>query len=171
MTANCNLRKAKDAKNDEFYTQLSDIEAELSHYRTDFENKIVYCNCDNPTWSAFWKYFHLNFAELELKKLISTHYNRGNQTYRMTYTGGNDTDINAGIIAPLNGDGDFRSPECIELLKEADIIVTNPPFSLFREYIALLIEYDKKFIVWGNNNAITYKEVFPLNKNNKIWLG
>lgn len=171
MTVNRNLSKAKEAKKDEFYTQLSDIETELLHYRTHFENKIVYCNCDDPVWSDFWKYFHLNFAKLKLKKLVSTHYNRGNQSYSMTYSGGDDDNIDSGVVALLRDDGDFRSPECIELLKEADIIVTNPPFSLFREYIALLIEYDKKFIIWGNNNAITYKEVFPLIKNNKIWLG
>lgn len=170
-SANSNLNKAKNAKNDEFYTQLTDIENELMHYKQHFKNKIVLCNCDNPTWSAFWKYFHLNFAELGLKKLISTYYDKTEPTYKMEYTGGNDNDIEVGIKTPLEGNGDFRNQECLDLLDESDIVVTNPPFSLFREYVAVLMEHKKKFIIWGNNNAITHKEFFPLLKENKVWLG
>lgn len=171
MAKNTNLHKAKDAKNDEFYTQLTDVARELMHYKPHFKDKIVFCNCDDPTWSAFWKYFHLNFNELGLKKLISTHYDKEESTYKMEYTGGDDNDIEVGIKTPLEGNGDFRNQECLDLLDECDIVVTNPPFSLFREYIALLMEHKKKFIVWGNNNAITYKEFFPLLKNDEVWLG
>lgn len=166
------LHKAKDAKKDEFYTQLEDINAELVHYELQFKGKIVLMNCDDPTWSNFWRYFHMEFERLGLKKIISTHYEAGETaSYMMTYEGGDDENFEAGVRTDLTQNGDFRSPECIELLKEADIVVTNPPFSLFRPYLSLLIEYDKKFIIWGNNNAITYKEVFPLLKENKIWLG
>ena len=171
MAANANLHKAKDAKNDEFYTQLTDVSKELMHYKQHFKNKIVFCNCDDPTWSAFWKYFHLNFAALGLKKLISTHYDKTQPTYKMEYTGGNDNDIEAGTITPLEGNGDFRNQECLDLLDEADIIVTNPPFSLAREYIAVLMEHGKAFLIVGDMNWITYKEVFPLLKDNKVWLG
>jgi len=171
MAKNNNLHKAKTAKNDEFYTQMTDIEKELSHYRAHFKDKIILCNCDDPTWSEFWRYFHLNFEFFGLKKLISTHYSATERTYKLEYTGGNDTNIEDGIKTNLLQNGDFRSPECIELLKEADIIVTNPPFSLFREYTAQLIDYDKKFICIGSQNAITYKEFFPLLKNNQVWLG
>lgn len=169
--ANANLHKAKEAKNDEFYTQLSDVSNELRHYKEHFKGKVVFCNCDDPTWSAFWKYFHLNFAELGLKKLISTHYDRTEATYKMEYEGGDDNDIEAGVKTPLLGNGDFRNAECIELLKESDIVVTNPPFSLFREYVAVLMEHDKKFLIIGSQNAITYKEFFPLLKDNKVWIG
>lgn len=165
------LIKAKEKKNDEFYTQLTDIEKELVHYRHHFKDAVVFCNCDDPEWSNFWKYFHLNFEFLGLKKLITTHYDPTEPTYKMEYEGGNDADITAGTITPLKTNGDFRSPECIELLKEATIVVTNPPFSLFREYVAQLMEYDKKFLIIGNMNAITYKEVFPLIKDNKLWYG
>ena len=171
MSANTNLHKAKNAKNDEFYTQLSDVANELKHYKHHFKDKIVFCNCDDPTWSAFWKYFHLNFEVLGLKKLISTHYDATEPTYKMEYEGGDDNDIEVGVKTPLEGNGDFRNAECIELLKESDIVVTNEPFSLTREYIAQLIEYDKKFLIIVNKNAITYKEIFPLIKNNQIWLG
>lgn len=171
MTKNSNLTKAKSAKNDEFYTQLTDVEKELKHYRQHFAGKTVFCNCDDPTWSAFWMYFHLNFSELGLKKLISTHYSATERTYKMEYTGGDDNNIEAGVKTDLLQNGDFRSEECIELLKEADIVVTNPPFSLFREYVAQLIEYDKKFIIIGNKNCITYKEIFPLIKDNLFWVG
>ena len=170
-SANANLHKAKGAKNDEFYTQLTDVAKELRHYKTHFKDKVVFCNCDNPTWSAFWKYFHLNFAELGLKKLISTHYDREEVTYKMEYTGGDDNDIEVGVKTPLEGNGDFRNKECLDLLDESDIVVTNPPFSLFREYVATLMEHKKKFIIWGNNNAITYKDFFPLLKNDEVWLG
>ena len=168
---NANLHKAKDAKNDEFYTQLTDVAKELMHYKAHFKDKIVLCNCDDPTWSAFWKYFHLNFAELGLKKLISTHYDREKATYKMKYTGGDDNDIEVGVKTPLEGNGDFRNKECLDLLDECDIVVTNPPFSLFREYVAVLMEHEKKFLIIGNKNAITYKEFFPLLKDNKVWIG
>lgn len=171
MAANTNLHKAKEAKNDEFYTQLTDVAKELMHYKHHFKDKVVFCNCDDPTWSAFWKYFHLNFNELGLKKLISTHYHRTEPTYKMEYYGGNDNDVEDGIKTPLEGNGDFRNKECLDLLDECDIVVTNGPFSLFRIFIATLMEHDKKFIVWSNNNAITYKEFFPLLKENKVWLG
>lgn len=171
MSANTNLHKAKDAKNDEFYTQLTDVAKELMHYKAHFKNKIVFCNCDDPTWSAFWKYFHLNFSELGLKKLISTHYDKENPTYKMEYTGGNDNDIEVGVKTPLEGNGDFRNQECLDLLDECDIVTTNPPFSLFRSYIGTLMEHKKKFLIIGNRNAITYKEFFPLLKDNKVWLG
>ena len=171
MAANANLHKAKDAKNDEFYTQLTDVSKEMMHYKDHFKDKIVFCNCDDPTRSAFWKYFHLNFAELGLKKLISTHYDREEATYKMEYEGGDDNNIEAGVITPLEGNGDFRNQECLDLLDEADIVVTNPPFSLFREYVAVLMEHDKKFLIIGNKNSLTYKEFFPLIKENRIWIG
>ena len=169
--ANKNLSAAKAAKNDEFYTLLTDVSEELKHYREHFRDKVVFCNCDDPTYSAFWQYFHLNFEKLGLRKLISTHYDKTQPTYKMEYTGGNDNDVEAGIVTPLEGNGDFRNAECIELLKEADVVVTNPPFSCFRDYVGQLMEYDKKFIIWGNNNAITYKEFFPLLKDNVVWGG
>ena len=170
-SANANMNKAKNAKNDEFYTLLEDIEKELMHYKECFKDKIVLCNCDDPEWSAFWKYLHLNFAELGLKKLISTHYDKDEPTYKMEYVGGDDNNIDAGIKTPLEGNGDFRNEECLDILDEADVIVTNPPFSLFREYVAVLMEHKKKFLVIGNKNAITYKDFFPLLKNNEVWIG
>ena len=175
MAKNNNLHKAKTAKNDEFYTQFSDIQKEIEkylEYNPDvFRNQVVYCNCDDPKQSNFWKYFHLNFNHFGLKKLIATHYHEIEPTYKIEYTGEDDNDCEIGDITPLKTNGDFRSPECTKLLKEADIIVTNPPFSLFREYIAQLIDYDKKFICIGSQNAITYKEFFPLLRENKVWLG
>ena len=170
--ANEQLKNAKSVKNDEFYTRMEDINAELVHYEKYFQDKVVFMNCDDPTWSNFWRYFHIEFERLGLKKIISTHYESGEvASYAMIYEGGNDEDFEVGIRKELTQNGDFRSPECIELLKEADIVVTNPPFSLFREYVAQLIEYDKKFIIMGNKNAITYKEFFPLLKDNKVWVG
>ena len=166
-----NLQRAKNAKNDEFYTRFSDVSKELMHYKAYFKDKIVYCNCDDPTWSAFWRYFHLNFAELGLKKLISTHYYKKEPTYRMEYTGGDDNDIEAGIKTPLEGNGDFRNKECLDILDEANIVVTNPPFSLFRDFIAVLMEYKKKFLVIGSKNAITYKDFFPLLQKGAVWIG
>ena len=171
MASNSNLHKAKDAKNDEFYTQLTDVSKELMHYRQHFKNKIVLCNCDDPNYSAFWTYFHLNFSELGLKKLISIHYDRTEPTYKMVYEGGDDSNIEAGTQLLLEGNGDFRNAECIEILKEADIVCTNPPFSLFREYIAQLMEYNKKFLIIGSKNAITYKKFFPFLKNGNVWIG
>ncbi len=160
MAKNSNLHAAKAAKNDEFYTQLTDIEKEMSHYKSHFKDKIIFCNCDDPTWSNFWRYFHLNFGFLGLKKLIATHYDSEKPTYKLEYEGGDDYNIEAGVRTDLMQNGDFRSSECVELLKEADIVVTNPPFSLFREYVAQLMEYEKKFIIIGNMNAVIFKEFF-----------
>ena len=209
-TLNTGLNKAGQAKKDEFYTQLVDIEKELKHYKSQFKGKVVYCNCDDPFESNFFKYFAGNFNVLGLKQLIATSYkpspiaNTQIGLFRkdeMVETKGrpkitankfiiNDvTDVDGdGAFdlrdiaeqlkanknnewSPLEGDGDFRSAESIELLKQADIVVTNPPFSLFREYVAQLMEYKKQFLILGNINAITYKEVFPLVKENRIWLG
>lgn len=171
MKSNANLHKAKDMKNDEFYTQLTDVEKELIHYKQHFKDKIVLCNCDDPTWSAFWKYFHLNFSALGLKKLISTYYDETKPTYKMEYKGGDDNNIEVGIKTPLEGNGDFRNQECLDLLDEADIVITNPPFSLFREYMTVLMEHKKKFLIIGSLNAVKYSECFPYIMNNKMWLG
>lgn len=173
--SNTTLHKAKDSKKDEFYTQLSDIEKELGHYKEHLMGKVIFCNCDDPEESNFYNYFCLNFEYLGLKKLISTHFEKEKQSYKLEIV----RDINGDgkincldtIRTPLKQNGDFRSPECMEILKEADIVVTNPPFSLFREYVSQLIEYDKKFLIIGSLNAITYKEIFKLIKDNKIWLG
>lgn len=165
---------AKEQKKDEFFTQISDIERELKHYRQHFKDKVIFCNCDDPDYSNFWRYFQLNFYEFGLKKLISTHYNKVEPSYKMEIVA-TDQEQQIGIPdyvrTPLSGNGDFQSEECIEILKEADIVITNPPFSLFRQYIKQLIDYDKKFIIIGNQNALHYKEVFPLIQQNKIWLG
>lgn len=177
------LHKAKKSKSDEFYTQLVDIENELEHYKSHFKNKIVYCNCDDPRISNFFKYFVKNFKEFELKKIITACYReQENDLFNLVenekgfffeyaeefYKDNNEKSIN---ITHFKGDGDFRSKESIELLKQADIVVTNPPFSLFREYVAQLVKYEKKFLIIGNINAITYKEIFKLIKSNKVWLG
>lgn len=170
--SNINLHTAKSTKNDEFYTQLEDINAEMIHYETHFKGKVVLMNCDDPTWSNFWRYFHMEFERLGLKKIISTHYETSETpSYMMTYEGGNDENFEIGIRTELKQNGDFRSHECLELLKEADIVVTNPPFSLFREYVSLLVKYSKEFLIIGNMNAIKYKEIFPLLKDNVLWLG
>lgn len=173
---NSNLSKAKKAKNDEFYTQLSDIENELRYYKPHFEGKIVLCNCNDAIHGNFAKYFSLNFEFLKLKELICTSYGDGEENgkiciYKGDKNGNGVPDIDEWEQYELNGKGDFRSEEMIELLKRADIVVTNPPFSLFREYVAQLIQYDKKFLIIGNLNAVTYKEIFPLLKNNYIWMG
>lgn len=182
---NSNLQQARNTKQDEFYTQLPDIERELRHYKKHFKGKVVYCNCDDPRVSNFFKYFSLNFEKLGLKKLITTCYKNNqidlfsqNDAERAIYTeyegdknGNREVDLDEIGITELEGDGDFRSAESIELLKQADIVVTNPPFSLFREYVAQLIEYDKKFLIIGNQNAISYKEVFGLFVDNKLWVG
>ena len=182
---NKSLDVAKKQKKDEFYTQLVDIEREMRHYEHHFKGKTVLCNCDDPRISNFFHYFSHKFEDLGLKRLITTCYknqdrdlfseNTCEQAIWLEYTGdknGNRVPDPEEIgIRPLKGDGDFRSEECIELLKQADIVVTNPPFSLFREYVAQLIKYDKKFIIIGNVNAITYKETFPLFASNKCWLG
>lgn len=200
-----NLAAAKTAKEDEFYTQMSDIERELQHYWPHFAGKVVLCNCDDPYESNFFKYFALNFNLLGLKKLICTCFDgspvQGNEllldfgdfgeepkkiAYKVEITEVKDLNGDGAVdladvqyllkndknaISLLKQHGDFRSAECIELLKQADIVVTNPPFSLFREYIGQLMRYEKKFLIIGNQNAITYKEIFPLLKDNKVWLG
>lgn len=182
---NKTLHIAKFSKKDEFYTQLTDIEKELIHYEEHFKDKVVFCNCDDPRISNFFNYFSHNFENLGLKKLIATCYKNqekdlfideeSKNAIFLEYTGdknGNKVpDADEIGIVPLKGDGDFRSPESIELLKQADIVVTNPPFSLFREYVDQLITYDKKFLIIGNINAITYKEIFKLIKENNAWLG
>lgn len=181
---NAALHQAKKGKNDEFYTQLPDIEKELCHYDAFFRGKTVLCNCDDPRVSNFFKYFALKFNTLGLKRIITTCYKNDcpdlfsrNDTEQAVYLiyDGNDgksmPDWDKVDVKPLHGNGDFRSAECIELLKQADIVVTNPPFSLFREYVAQLIAYNKKFLIIGNQNAITYKEIFPLIKENRLWLG
>ena len=183
--ANRNLHQAKNAKKDEFYTQLTDIENELKHYRHHFIDKVVYCNCDDPRMSNFFHYFSYNFEDLGLKKLITTCYQNQNKdlfsqhdcerAIYLEYHGDRNKnrtpDVDEIGVQYLKGDGDFRSEESIALLKQADIVVTNPPFSLFREYVAQLIAHNKQFVIVGNMNAITYKEVFPLIKENKLWFG
>ncbi|MBP5480332.1 MAG: adenine-specific methyltransferase EcoRI family protein [Paludibacteraceae bacterium] len=185
MAGNKNLNQAKIAKKDEFYTQLVDIENELKHYKQHFKDKVVLCNCDDPRISNFFHYFSYNFEQLGLKKLITTCYksqerdlfsqNNSERAIWLEYTGdhnGNRVPDPEEIgINYLKGDGDFRSQECIELLKQADIVVTNPPFSLFREYVAQLMKYNKKFVIIGNQNALHYKEIFPLIKDNLLWIG
>ncbi len=181
---NAVLHKAKKGKNDEFYTQLPVIESELGHYEEFFRGKTVLCNCDDPRVSNFFKYFALKFKTLGLKRIITTCYknnspdlfsqNTAEQVVYLIYDGNNGEsmpDWDKVDVKPLKDDGDFRSKECIELLKQADIVVTNPLFSLFREYVAQLMAYNKKFLIIGNQNAITYKDIFPLIKENKIWLG
>ena len=171
MSDNSNLHNAKSAKNDEFYTQLSDIEKELQHYMTQLNNKVVYCNCDDYRKSKFWEYFHINFAKIGLKRLVATHYSKDGIAFKAIYEGGDDNDITKGIITQLSEDGDFRSKECLDILDESDVVVTNPPFSLFREFIATLMEHHKSFVTLGNVNAVTYKEFFPLIKNGEVWAG
>ena len=206
MAGNTGLGAAKTAKKDEFYTQLSDIEKEMRHYRRHFKGKTVLCNCDDPFESNFFKFFVLNFQRLGLKKLIATCYagspitgsqlslsdvlggdeSKTGKPYKAVVTTVYDATGDGGVdmldvaelfksgeneLTELEGDGDFRSSECLDLLEEADIVVTNPPFSLFREYIATLMEYKKRFIVVGHQNAITYKEIFPLIKDGSLWLG
>lgn len=206
MSGNENLARANKEKNDEFYTRLTDIEKELRHYRKHFNGKTVFCNCDDPFESNFFKYFVLNFNRLRLKKLIATCYKTSpiankqfslfdvscideknkNRPYKAVITKVYDTTGDGGIdmldvaelfkigenkLTELEDDGDFRSEESLELLKESDIVVTNPPFSLFREYVDILFKYKKNFLIIGNMNAITYKEFFPYIKNNKVWVG
>ena len=180
-----NLDRAKAAKKDEFYTQLSDIEHELRHYKQHFRGKTVLCNCDDPRVSKFFRYFALQFETLGLKKLITTCYKSqeidlfsrhdSERAIWLEYLGGLDRsrmpDADEIGVDLLQGDGDFRSDECIALMREADVVVTNPPFSLFREFVAQLVDHKKKFVIVGHQNAITYKEIFKLIKENKIWLG
>lgn len=203
MPGNEGLARAAREKNDEFYTRLKDIEKELRHYKRHFKGKIVFCNCDDPFESNFFKYFVLNFNQLGLKKLVATCYatypisnknlslfdviggdeTNKNKPYKAAVTKVYDATSDGGVdmldvaelfkmgentLTELEGDEDFRSEECLKLLKEADVVVTNPPFSLFREYVSTLGSYDKKFVIMGNKNAITYKEFFPLLKGNKV---
>lgn len=179
-SSNKSLRKADGVKNDEFYTHFDDIQTELNFYKDQLKDKVIYCNCDDPAESAFTDFFKLNFDYLGIKKLICTRYQKSNlftsddpvrqRGYRLEITAKNKDDKKP-VKINLKEDGDFRSPECIEFLKESDIVITNPPFSLFREYVTQLIQYNKKFLIIGNDNAITYKEIFKLIKENKIWLG
>lgn len=210
MAGNSNLRKANKAKKDEFYTQLTDIELEMKRYRKHFKDKVVFCNCDDPYESNFFKYFAMNFNFLGLKKLVATCYkdspvvgeqfeqlsifdilpSEENTPKRFPYkieisevvdiNGDGAIDLadvtyllrnRKNTLSLLEGNGDFRSHECVEILKQADVVVTNPPFSLFREFVAQLVEYNKQFIIIGNVNAITYKEIFALIKDNKLWMG
>lgn len=206
MSSNAILRKADGAKNDEFYTQLSDIEKEMRFYKDQFKNKIVFCNCDDPYESNFFKYFAMNFNYLGIKKLIATSYDTSPIAYtQLSFIGKEKTIINMNrkaykieinevsdynqdgavdlsdveyllknkdnSLSLLKGNGDFRSDECIDLLKQSDIVVTNPPFSMFREYVSTLINFNKDFIIMGNTNALTYKEIFKLLKDNKIRTG
>lgn len=174
---NTNLARAKKEKNDEFYTRFEDIEAEVSKYKKYFKNKVVYLNCDDKEQSMFWKFFELNFDAFQLKKLIATYYSETEPVYAYKLELSEDfnkdgfIDHKDIVKTPLIGNGDFRSQECIDILKESDIVCTNPPFSLFREYVAQLMEYNKQFLIIGNKNAFTYKEIFPLIKDNKIWVG
>ncbi len=178
-SSNKNLHQANVAKKDEFYTQLPDIENELKNYKDQFRDKVVFCNCDDPKESNFVKYFSMNFEHLGLKKLIATHYKEANlftqkPPYKLEYTGDkNDNRMPdpKEFMTKMISDGDFRSKECIELLKEADIVVTNPPFSIFREYVAQLMKYDKKFLIIGNTNSMTYKEIFKLFKKDRVRTG
>ena len=179
------LIAAKKAKKDEFYTQRVDIENELKHYKAHFRDKVVLCNCDDPRESEFFKYFVENFEKLGLKRLVATCYKSQDvdlfsqgkcekaicQVYEGDTNGNMTLDDNEVGVRELKGDGDFRSDECIEILKSADIVVTNPPFSLFREYVAQLIKYEKKFLIIGNVNSLICKEIFPLVSDNKLWLG
>ena len=185
MGDNAALTGAKRAKKDEFYTQRVDIEHELRHYKAHFAGKVVLCNCDDPRQSEFFKYFVENFEKLGLKRLVATCYKSQDvdlfsqkdceraicQIYEGDKNGNMILDDDEVGVHELKGDGDFRSEECIELLKQADIVVTNPPFSLFREYVAQLVKYKKKFLILGNKNALTYADVFPLIKENRLWIG
>ena len=185
MAGNTKLQKAKEEKNGEYYTEYNTISNEMGHYRDQLKGQTVYCNCDDPTWSNFWQYFHNNFASLELKKLISTHYQKNEEpSYAKIYEGGDDFNMDAGEVVEIHGNaavlngkdvfytaGDFRSVACLKYLDEATIVATNPPFFLFREYIACLIEHKKKFIILGSQNATTTKDIFPLFKENKVWYG
>ncbi len=173
---NGNLHMSRSGKTDEFYTQISLIEKELRYYKDFFKGKTVFCNCDDPVESNFWKYFELNFEQLGLKKLIATHYETEKPSYKLELMKDENEDGKVKnaldiVRTPLRQNGDFRSPECVEIMQSADVIVTNPPFSLFREYIAQLMSYGKQFLIIGNQNAVTYREILPLLMDNKVWLG
>lgn len=166
------MRRARAEKNDEFYTLYEDIAAEIKHYSTFLHGKIVLCNCDDPQWSNFWKYLHNNFSVLGLKKLISTHYEPdGSPSYKMEYEGGDDMNTEVGTVTPLRGNGDFRSEECMELLRSSDVVITNPPFSLTVPYMNCLINSGKAFVVMGNINGAHNKDLFPYFRDNKMWFG
>lgn len=181
--SNKQLTKAKKSKSDEFYTQLCDIERELQYYPNQFRGKVVYCNCDDPYVSNFFRYFSENFHSLGLRKLIASCYRKQNKSlfneeenengFFCEYQNDKDRKLQQADIqiVHFNGDGDFRSQECIELLVQSDVVVTNPPFSLFREFVSQIVRYNKQFLIIGNVNAITYKEIFDLIQNNKAWLG
>ena len=177
--ANTNLRNARQVKNDEFYTRYEDIEAEVMEYKEQFRDKVVYLPCDDPAEkkSEFWSFFVANFESFGLKKLIATHYEKDGQSYKIWIDRDNDLnhdgwiDDGDAIQEDLTGNGDFRSPECIEILKECDIVCTNPPFSLFREFVDAIMTHNKQCLIIGNKNAFTYKEIFKMIKENKIWVG
>ena len=185
MANNKKLRNAQAEKNGEYYTEYNTISDEIGHYRDQFRGQTVYCNCDDPSWSNFWRYFHSNFASLGLKKLISTHYQKDAEpSYAMVYEGGDDFNMDVGRIVEIHGNtaivdgkevsytaGDFRSDACLKYLDESTVVVTNPPFFLFQEYLDCLMRHNKKFLILGNQNAITKKEIFPLVKENKVWYG
>ncbi len=175
MSRQTDLHNANRDRKDEFYTQLTDVEKEMRYYLNHFRDKVIFCNCDDPETSNFWRFFELNFDRLGIKRLVATHYESEKPSYKLELIGDVDgdgkTDKHDIVKTRLVQNGDFRSPECIEILKEADIVITNPPFSLFREYMAQLVRYEKKFLIIGNVNAITYKEIFPLIEHNKLWLG
>ena len=176
---NNNLHTAKSAKNDEFYTRIDDVEKELKYYKDFFKGKKVLCNCNdgkiNGAWSAFAQYFSLNFEHLGLEKLTCVSYNEGGHGMKYVYCGDKNgnriADDFEWEVSELNGHGDFSDEEGCQMMQECDVVVTNPPFSLFRDFVAQLVKYDKKFLIIGNKNAITYKEIFPLIKDNKLWLG
>ena len=178
MANNLKLRSAQREKKDEFYTTRQDIEAEMWHYEKYFEGKTVYCNCDDPVSSEFWQFFRRNFKAYKLKRLIATHYEPDDKNYAYFLDLSQDTNGDGVIdwndepvVTQLPCNGDFRSAACIDLLKQADVVVTNPPFSLWREYVAQLMEYGKDFIIIGNVNALSYKEIFPYIKENRLWIG
>lgn len=178
MSNNANLRRADRVENDEFYTRLEDINNEVQHYREFFNNKIVYCNCDDGNWSNFWRFFYANFEFFGMKKLIATSYHENEAAFKYEYEGGYDrTDyvsneyLEGVVKTQLTGNGDFRSEECVNIMLSSDVIVTNPPFSLIKEFIPMLVSNNKSFLIIGPMNAMTYNNIFPLIKKDKLWLG
>lgn len=165
------LNKAKGVKNDEFYTRLDDIVTELHHYKQHFRNKHIYCNCDNPYFSKFWEYFHVNFATLGLRQLTATYFDKTQFVNRFDYYGNADADITSSVQTPLNSHGDFRSPQCTAIMKEADIVITNPPFSLMQQFVVYLNKYATDYIFIGPLHVVSYKEVFPQIKSKRLFCG